>query len=51
MARGGMGADGMPLVTAEELTTLVYRLRERLRPHGDLIRKVPRYGYMLDLPR
>lgn len=49
-AERGLGADGMPLVTDEELTTLAYRLRERLKPHGDLIRTVPRYGYMLDLP-
>ena len=47
----GMGADGEPMVTHEELTTLVYRLRERLKPHGDLIHRVPRYGYMLDLDR
>ena len=45
----GLGADGMPLVTDEELTTLVYRLRKRLEPHGDLVRTVPGYGYMLDL--
>jgi hypothetical protein len=47
----GMGADGEPMVTHEELTTLVYRLRERLKPHGDLIRRVRGYGDMLDLPR
>jgi hypothetical protein len=44
-----LGADGMPLVTNEEVTTLVYRLRKRLEPHGDLVRTVPGYGYMLDL--
>ena len=47
----GLGADGRPLVTDEELATLVYRLRKRLDPHGDLIRTVPGYGYMLDLPQ
>lgn len=47
----GLGADGMPLVTDEELTTLVYRLRKRLEPHGDMVRTVPGYGYMLDLAR
>lgn len=45
-----LGPDGVPLVGDEELAALVYRLRERLEPHGDLIRTVPRYGYMLDLP-
>jgi FHA domain len=47
----GLGSDGMPLVTDEELTTVVYRLRKRLEPHGDLVRTVPGYGYMLDLAR
>lgn len=47
----GLGSDGRPLVTDEELTTLVYRLRRRLEPHGDLVRRVPGYGYMLDLTR
>lgn len=46
-----LGSDGMPLVTDEELTTLVYRLRKRLAPHGNLVRTVPGYGYMLDLTR
>ena len=45
----GLGVDGIPMVDDQEVTTLVYRLRERLKPHGDLIRIVPRYGYMLDL--
>jgi DNA-binding winged helix-turn-helix (wHTH) protein len=45
----GLGADGMPMVTNEEVTTLVYRLRKRLEPHGALVRTVPGYGYMLDL--
>ncbi|MFC2015852.1 FHA domain-containing protein [Chloroflexota bacterium] len=45
----GLGADGLPLVTNEEVTTLVYRLRESLKPHRELIRTVPSYGYMLDL--
>jgi len=44
----GLGIDGMPLVTDEELTTLVYRLRRRLESYGDLVRTVPGYGYMLD---
>jgi pSer/pThr/pTyr-binding forkhead associated (FHA) protein len=44
-----LGADGMPLVTDDELRTLVYRLRKRLGPYSDLIRTVPGYGYMLDL--
>ena len=44
-----LGADGMPLVTSEEVTSLVYRLRQRLEPHGDLVCTVPGYGYMLDL--
>ena len=43
-----LGADGMPLVTNEEVTTLVYRLRKRLEPHSELVRTVPSYGYMLD---
>jgi DNA-binding winged helix-turn-helix (wHTH) protein len=47
----GVGVDGAPLVTDEELTTLVYRLRQSLEPHGDLIRTLRGYGYMLDLPR
>lgn len=45
----GLGADGLPLVTNGEVTTLVYRLRKRLEPYSDLIRSVPGYGYMLDL--
>jgi hypothetical protein len=47
----GLGVDGEPLVTDEELSTLVYRLRQSLEPHGDLIRNLRGYGYMLDLPR
>jgi pSer/pThr/pTyr-binding forkhead associated (FHA) protein len=43
------GADGMPLVTNEEVTTLVYRLRKRLEPHNNLVRTVPGFGYILDL--
>jgi DNA-binding response OmpR family regulator len=45
----GLGADGMPLVTNEEVTTLVYRLRKRLERYGDLVRSVPGFGYMLDV--
>jgi pSer/pThr/pTyr-binding forkhead associated (FHA) protein len=44
-----LGADGMPLVTDDELRTLVYRLRKRLGPYGSLIRTIKGYGYMLDL--
>jgi pSer/pThr/pTyr-binding forkhead associated (FHA) protein len=43
------GADGMPLVTDDELRTLVYRLRKRLGPYGSLICTIEGYGYMLDL--
>jgi DNA-binding response OmpR family regulator len=43
------GADGMPLVTNEEVATLVYRLRNRLAPYADLIRTFPGDGYMLDV--
>jgi hypothetical protein len=45
----GSGANSMPLVTNEEVTTLVYRLRQRLEPYSNLIRTVPGYGYMLDV--
>jgi hypothetical protein len=44
-----LGADGMPLVTNEEVATLIYRLRRRLGPHAYLVRTVPGYGYMLDI--
>jgi pSer/pThr/pTyr-binding forkhead associated (FHA) protein len=44
-----LGADSMPLVSNEEVTTLVYRLRKRLESHDHLIRTVSGYGYMLDL--
>ena len=47
----GVGVDGKPMVTDQQLTSLVYQLRERLKPHRDLIYAVPGYGYMLDLPR
>ena len=46
----GLGVDGKTMVTDEQLSTLVYQLRDRLKPHGNLIRTVPRFGYMLDLP-
>ena len=46
----GVGVDGKPMVSDVQLTTLVYQLRDRLKPHGTLIRTVPRFGYMLDLP-
>jgi hypothetical protein len=44
-----LGADGMPLVTNEEVSTLVYRLRKRLGPYGSLVCTIKGYGYMLDL--
>jgi DNA-binding response OmpR family regulator len=44
-----LGADSMPLVSNEEVTTLVYRLRKRLESHDHLIRTVSGYGYLLDL--
>ena len=44
-----LGADGMPLVTNEEVATLIYRLRRRLGPHAYLVRTLPGYGYMLDI--
>jgi pSer/pThr/pTyr-binding forkhead associated (FHA) protein len=43
------GADGMPLVTNEEVITLVYRLRKRLEPHDHLVRTVSGFGYIFDL--
>jgi pSer/pThr/pTyr-binding forkhead associated (FHA) protein len=43
------GADGMPLVTNEEVATLIYRLRNRLAPYADLVRTFPGDGYMLDV--
>jgi pSer/pThr/pTyr-binding forkhead associated (FHA) protein len=46
-----LGVDGKPLVTDQELSTLKYRLCQILEPHGDLIRALRGYGYMLDLPR
>ena len=33
----GVGVDGKPMVTDRQLTSLVYQLRERLKPHRDLI--------------
>ena len=45
----GLGADGMPLVTNQEVYTLVRRLRKRFGPHRDLVRTVPGFGYSLDL--
>jgi len=44
-----LGVDGMPQVTNQEVTTLVYRLRKKLEPHKGLVHNVPRFGYMLDL--
>jgi hypothetical protein len=45
----GLGADGMPLVTNEELRTLIHRLRKELGPYSDRVCTVRGYGYMLDL--
>lgn len=45
----GLGADGMPLVTRDEVTTLINRLRNGLEPYRDLVRTFRGYGYMLDL--
>lgn len=44
-----LGADGMPLVTNEEVSTLVYRLRKQLGLYGSLVCTIKGYGYMLDL--
>lgn len=40
---------GVPDVDTSEITTLVYRLRQKLGAYGSLITTVPRYGYRLDL--
>jgi hypothetical protein len=45
----GLGADGMPLVTSQEVYTLVRRLRKRFGPHRDLVQTSRGFGYMLDL--
>ncbi|WP_232698745.1 FHA domain-containing protein [Brevibacillus daliensis] len=39
----------LPDVGRGEINALVYRLRKRLGPYGDLIVTIPRFGYMLDL--
>jgi pSer/pThr/pTyr-binding forkhead associated (FHA) protein len=44
----GLGADGMPLVTNQEVYTLVRRLRKRFGPHRDLVQTSRGFGYMLD---
>ena len=42
---------GNPLVDDEEITTLVYRLRNQLGECGVMIRTIRGYGYLLDLER
>jgi len=42
---------GNPLVDDEEITTLVYRLRNQLGECGAMIRTIRGYGYLLDLER
>jgi len=44
-------SDGVPDVGGDEISALVYRLRKRMGRHGELIKNVPRYGYILDLRR
>jgi pSer/pThr/pTyr-binding forkhead associated (FHA) protein len=44
-------SGGIPDVGGDEITALVYRLRKRLGPYGDLIKSIPRYGYILDIHR
>lgn len=39
---------GVPDVETSEITTLVYRLRQKLGCYSDLIITVPRYGYRLN---
>ena len=41
--------DGVPDVGADEISALVYRLRKRLGQYGELIKSIPRYGYILDI--
>lgn len=40
---------GVPDVETSEITTLVYRLRQKLSKYSYLIVTIPRYGYRLDL--
>lgn len=40
---------GVPDVETSEITTLVYRLRQKLSKYSYLIITIPRYGYRLDL--
>lgn len=42
-------SDGIPDVGGDEISALVYRLRKRLGPYSELIKSIPRYGYILDL--
>lgn len=44
-------SDGVPDVGGDEISALVYRLRKRLGQYGELIKSIPRYGYILDLRR
>lgn len=39
----------VPDVGRDEISALVYRLRQKLGRYGERIRTIPRYGYMLDL--
>ncbi len=41
--------DGVPDVELSEINTLVYRLRKKLQDKGELIKAIPRTGYMLEL--
>ena len=40
---------GVPDVELSEINTLVYRLRKKLQDKGELIKAIPRTGYMLEL--
>ncbi len=41
--------SNVPDVGPDEINSLVYRLRKRLKKHGDSIVTIPRYGYRLDI--
>lgn len=43
-----LSLDGYPDVEKSEITTLVYRLRKRLRPYHSKISTVSRFGYRFD---
>lgn len=44
-------SGSVPDVGGDEISALVYRLRKRLGPYGELIKSIPRYGYILDIHR